>query len=1315
MIWIWFLIPLLLMTGNQVANGTPQIAETNLQRIKEDTPTDTYLFTINATDTENHTLNYYLEGMDAYLFKCNVTTGVVTLAFQLDYEVKQTLEIQARVSDQLQAVTRFILIIVEDCNDNAPIFFNIPYATKINETTVPGTVIFVVEAQDIDDLGKLPVSFEILEVIPANADPSLFYIEQHNQSSPTFGNIVLNGTLNYNTLSTFYQLKIKAMDRGGELHGEFIIQNNTAYVNIDVVDMPDLDPQFIGAPYVASVYEHTVLNEAVLKVSATDPDRGINADIHYYIENATVPGLFNISYLSGMVIVSGDIDREDLVDRDEQVVLTVIAQEQMLNVYGENATAAASVTIRILDINDNKPQFYNCDITDCDFSAGPESNFIGEIEEHSSVRVPVANLTIVANDPDKGENGTFGLHLRGPDADYFSVSPTRITNTGLVQVLVKDSVAIDYEIVHQMHVEIVANDTGKLEDCCSVAYVTINLIDINDHIPEFEESSYTLKVEEHCEDGISLGVITATDLDSGIFGQITYGLLPVSTLVYFEVNPSTGNITVVNGSLLDRELRSLYYATLQARDGMNATGTTFLEIVILDINDWAPEASGTYNIFVMENIDDVYVEIKAFDADEPGTNNSVIEFLLLPSDYSHNFTVNIGTGIVTNLHNLDREAIDITLKGIIILTVKLYDLGVPSLSSEVNVTINVEDLNDNSPIFSQTEYRFSVNESTNGAYIGLLSATDADQTELNNRISFLLQGGAGNFIIRGKRIDLGQYHADLTLDPEVYLDYETQTTHTLFVQAQDNGFNGYEDVSHTATATVIVQVLDLNDEPPYIDPSTIEDLFVIENRTGGPELIKNLTATDPDTIHELEFQLLTTKCSKNGHDIGSICYDWLWLAPNGQLFVNHTEEVDYEVCDLIELMLRVEDKLTLLGDRYSNNVTQRVIIVDANDNAPEFFEITDAFVVIPETTVISTEVASVKAQDKDSGENAVITFSVDLVEFIHSSGEVQQFGNIFSVTTLSESNNYTGSIRVASNLDKALQGQYSVTVRATDHGIPPLSATQSIIIFTIDDSYRSELLFSCTVIELTDNLPTIRSELSRATKASIFVAGITAEGATIRAISRANERSILSIYCVYPNGTAIRTNVLGSLIQGNEEILRTLLSLGLSVIGAGTPIQQADNRDLYGIMAGLAAVVLVLIVILITSLVCMRKSHKRKLRAVKASKAAKALPGEAVQGAEAIPGTNKFSSEGANPMLNMDMGAILDLGFEEISSVSDSASVHSDYNTVLGEVSADAAIYQEIAVSPSKDGKDREEPLAAALNDRQIMSFDNEALDTTDL
>lgn len=58
---------------------------------------------------------------------------------------------------------------------------------------------------------------------------------------------------------------------------------------------------------------------------------------------------------------------------------------------------------------------------------------------------------------------------------------------------------------------------------------------------------------------------------------------------------------VTNSALIDREVSSLYSATLQARDTANKTGTTVLEIHLTDINDHAPFINrDSYMVFVEE-------------------------------------------------------------------------------------------------------------------------------------------------------------------------------------------------------------------------------------------------------------------------------------------------------------------------------------------------------------------------------------------------------------------------------------------------------------------------------------------------------------------------------------------------------------------------------------------------------------------------------------------------------------------------------------------------------------------------------------------
>lgn len=78
----------------------------------------------------------------------------------------------------------------------------------------------------------------------------------------------------------------------------------------------------------------------------------------------------------------------------------------------------------------------------------------------------------------------------------------------------------------------------------------------------------------------------------------------------FEVDPASGNLTVRNSELLDREKQAVYYLTLQATDGGNLSSSTMLHIYLLDINDNAPVVSGSYNIFVQEEEGNVSVTIQ---------------------------------------------------------------------------------------------------------------------------------------------------------------------------------------------------------------------------------------------------------------------------------------------------------------------------------------------------------------------------------------------------------------------------------------------------------------------------------------------------------------------------------------------------------------------------------------------------------------------------------------------------------------------------------------------------------------------------------
>uniref|UniRef100_A0A8D1FEY4 Cadherin-related family member 2 n=2 Tax=Sus scrofa TaxID=9823 RepID=A0A8D1FEY4_PIG len=1234
MAWPWLsclLLPALIVSV--AANVAPTfLSNMSAVTLPEDLPVGAEAFWLVAQDQDQDALTYGISGLYAYFFNVIRNTGEVKLANLLDYETLYWFSINISVSDNHNnPVQKEMQVIVEDRNDNAPVFQNTDFSTSINETLPVGSVVFSVLAVDKDTGSAGAVVYSIERVIPSSDGSEYLFSILPN------GSIILNGSLSYNNKSAFYQLELKACDSGGLYNNSIIVQcSSPVFVSISVIDQPDLDPQFVREFYSASVAEDAPQGTSVLKVEAMDSDRGINDLVIYSISNSTRPDWFKITS-DGVIEVSSTLDREQLLEEDEEVQVQVTATEKNLNIYGQEAKVSIWVTLRVTDVNDHKPEFYNCSLSTCTFTPQEaQVNFTGYVDEHSSTRIPIDDLTMVVYDPDKGSNGTFWLSLEGPDAEAFSVSPERAAGSVEVQVLVKTPSQVDYEQQMVMWVQVVATDSVSKNS--SIAMVTIYLRDINDHRPTFPQSLYNLNVSEHSEAGyVVTDSIHAFDPDTGEGGRITYSLLPGNGDDVFAVDPDSGTVTVRNGTLLDREKQAVYYLTLQATDGGNQSSSTTLHIILLDINDNKPVVTGSYNIFVQEEGGNVSVAIQAHDDDQPDTNNSLLHFSLLPSSYSHNFSVDPDKGILTNLGPLDREAIDPTLGGRIVLTVRVSDCGVPALWTDVNVTITVEDINDNLPIFSHPSYSFSVKERDPGVLIGEVEAWDADQTEANNRISFSLSGtGANNFILRGTVLGSGGAKGFLSLPSDTSLDYETQ---------------------------------------PFF----------------------SLTA---------------------GIDVGSLCHGWFSVLDNGSVLINQSEAIDYETCDLVTLVVRACDITTdPRFQAYSDNGSLPITIEDVNDNAPYFLPEDKTFVIIPELVMPNQQVASVRARDDDSGNNGAILFSIFQVDFVAKDGTVIPFQGFFRISTSVEDSVFTGNIELVTSLDSTLQGTYQVTVKAQDRPSegPALEAKIMLNLFTVDQSYRVRLQFSISKEDVGANMEEIKAALAQATRTTVYIVNIQ----DIDSAARARGRSYLDAYFVFSNGSALTLDQLSMMIRNDQDSLTQLLQLGLVVLGSQESQESELPNTLRNVVIGLGVALVLVIVIMTMILVCVQKSYRRKLRAMKAAKEAQKTAVGVMPPVSAIPGTNVYNTERANPMLNLPTK---DLGFESQSSSSDLD--HISLNS-LDDNSVDLAnSKQEIKKEALCSLKEQDpEPLSRVLSARKVgpreqkegLAFDNKGLNTTDL
>lgn len=182
-----------------------------------------------------------------------------------------------------------------------------------------------------------------------------------------------------------------------------------------------------------------------------------------------------------------------------------------------------------------------------------------------------------------------------------------------------------------------------------------------------------------------------------------------------------------------------------------------------------------------------------------------------------------------------------------------------------------------------------------------------DQTFDFNRITFSIRVGSfASFLIRTS-LDGAGYRGNITVDPDVELDYESGRNHfTLLVEAADLS-------QSTAEVTVKVTVVDVNDERPEFLPSG--PLSTPENSTVTAPL-GNFLATDKDGDHFLVYHMESCECRCNASF--KPC-DWMLLDSRGEVSVNPAVVLDYEECDQVRIEAQVVDVLTEKGENNSES------------------------------------------------------------------------------------------------------------------------------------------------------------------------------------------------------------------------------------------------------------------------------------------------------------------------------------------------------------------------------------------------------------
>lgn len=601
-------------------------------------------------------------GGDGSLFRIDPQNSDLFTNQKLDRETICRFETECQLKFRILArsassiYTYDIAVNLLDINDNTPRFNESIFVMGIPESVTAGTRYTIPGALDDDRGGTNYVqSYELVQ------GSDVFDIEFFQKLDGTSDvNLIVKGALDRET-KDFVPVLVIAKDGG--------VPKKTGSLQIDVniEDVNDNSPEFPQAEYRVQMGENTESGSLIIQLTASDKDIGANADIQYRLsfhQDASVSRQFAINSSNGKLTA-----RNALTSGSYSIIVEAIDQGTPQKV------SQTVVSVLVIDTENNPPTI-TLDTLNAD-------SHIAYVSEGANVNMPVAHVTII--DPDSGNNGDVQCYSQSA---YFDLTNLDSRNYGVFLAR-----TLDRELTSQYIVTLFCEDAGSPKlNATKVFNVVVQ--DVNDNPPIFDEPDATVSIAEGNDIGDVVMIISASDKDIDENAKISFTLLDDPD-GFFRI-PGGSNILTL-AKVLDRETEDIYVMRIVAADGGKTPfyATATVTVSVTDINDVEPKFFQTRYSFSIDEglpVGSVVGTVSAYDEDlEEGGQVT----FSLPSDSSGRDKFKMyENGTLATLTRLDRESIP-SFK----FQIQVSDNGRPRLSSQAQVDVRVDDINDNSPNF----------------------------------------------------------------------------------------------------------------------------------------------------------------------------------------------------------------------------------------------------------------------------------------------------------------------------------------------------------------------------------------------------------------------------------------------------------------------------------------------------------------------------------------------------------------------------------------------------------------------------------------